>query len=142
VPELRYSRHAGQEVLRSCGVALTTQPVGHFASPGSYTPRHRAEKILTSKSALEGERKQVTVLFADLKGSMELSTGPLSRLCSNRVAGLRTRAKAMSLDPNVWFENVELVAAQEIGEVTVMYVRNIYKYYVAYQLPRDQSQLL
>ena len=41
-------------------------------SPQSYTPKHLAEKILTSKSALEGERKQVTVLFADLKGSMEL----------------------------------------------------------------------
>src|SRR5262249_19537639 len=43
-----------------------------FPSPESYTPKHLAEKILTSKSALEGERKQVTVLFADLKGSMEL----------------------------------------------------------------------
>jgi len=43
-----------------------------FASPKSYTPRHLAEKILTSRSALEGERKQVTVLFADIKGSMEL----------------------------------------------------------------------
>ncbi|MFQ5830932.1 MAG: tetratricopeptide repeat protein, partial [Candidatus Methylomirabilia bacterium] len=43
-----------------------------FAPPGSYTPKHLAEKILISKSALEGERKQVTVLFADLKGSMEL----------------------------------------------------------------------
>jgi class 3 adenylate cyclase len=41
-------------------------------SPASYTPKHLAEKILTSKSDLEGERKQVTVLFADLKGSMEL----------------------------------------------------------------------
>ena len=41
-------------------------------SPQTYTPKHLAEKILTSKSALEGERKQVTVLFADLKGSMEL----------------------------------------------------------------------
>ena len=41
-------------------------------SPESYTPKHLAEKILTSRSALEGERKQVTVLFADLKGSMEL----------------------------------------------------------------------
>jgi len=41
-------------------------------APASYTPKHLAERILTSKSALEGERKQVTVLFADLKGSMEL----------------------------------------------------------------------
>src|SRR5204863_2966080 len=44
-------------------------------SPGAYTPKHLAEKILTSKTALEGERKQVTVLFADLKGSMELLAG-------------------------------------------------------------------
>jgi class 3 adenylate cyclase len=43
-----------------------------FGAPESYTPKHLAEKILTSKSALEGERKLVTVLFADLKGSMEL----------------------------------------------------------------------
>jgi hypothetical protein len=43
-----------------------------LVSPESYTPKHLAEKILTSKAALEGERKQVTVLFADLKGSMEL----------------------------------------------------------------------
>jgi class 3 adenylate cyclase len=52
------------------------QPVGAPAarspSPHAYTPKHLAEKILSSKSALEGERKQVTVLFADLKGSMEL----------------------------------------------------------------------
>jgi class 3 adenylate cyclase len=43
-------------------------------APENYTPKHLAEKILTSRSALEGERKQVTVLFADLKGSMELLT--------------------------------------------------------------------
>ncbi len=42
------------------------------ASPQAYTPKYLAEKILTSKAALEGERKQVTVLFADLKSSMEL----------------------------------------------------------------------
>jgi class 3 adenylate cyclase len=46
--------------------------MGGSASPASYTPRHLAERILTSKAALEGERKQVTVLFADLKSSMEL----------------------------------------------------------------------
>jgi class 3 adenylate cyclase/tetratricopeptide (TPR) repeat protein len=51
------------------------QPVAdttRFASPKSYTPQHLAEKILTSRAALEGERKHVTVLFADIKGSMEL----------------------------------------------------------------------
>jgi class 3 adenylate cyclase len=43
-----------------------------FAAPESYPPKHLAEKILISNAALEGERKQVTVLVADLKGSMEL----------------------------------------------------------------------
>ena len=57
-----------------CGHAVTppSSVERRFVSPEAYTPRHLAEKILTSKSALEGERKQVTVLFADLKGSMEL----------------------------------------------------------------------
>jgi class 3 adenylate cyclase len=43
------------------------------AAPASYTPKHLAEKILASRSAVEGERKRVTVLFADVKGSMELA---------------------------------------------------------------------
>ncbi|HSC71017.1 MAG TPA: zinc-ribbon domain-containing protein, partial [Candidatus Methylomirabilis sp.] len=56
-----------------CGSALAAAPpAAKFVSPQAYTPKHLAEKILTSKNALEGERKQVTVLFADLKGSMEL----------------------------------------------------------------------
>ena len=50
-------------------------PTAGLRFPQRYTPKHLAEKILTSKSALEGERKQVTVLFADLKGSMELLAG-------------------------------------------------------------------
>src|SRR5262245_2961308 len=62
----------GKKFCRSCGAALTAEPAGRFTSPGTYTPKHLAEKILTSRAALEGERKQVTVLFADLKGSMEL----------------------------------------------------------------------
>jgi class 3 adenylate cyclase/tetratricopeptide (TPR) repeat protein len=63
---------SGKKFCRSCGAALTPEPASRFASLESYTPKHLAEKILTSKAALEGERKQVTVLFADLKGSMEL----------------------------------------------------------------------
>src|SRR5262249_16508617 len=56
-----------------CGAPMGPTPAaGPLASPASYTPKHLAERILTSKAALEGERKQVTVLFADLKGSMEL----------------------------------------------------------------------
>jgi class 3 adenylate cyclase/tetratricopeptide (TPR) repeat protein len=62
----------GKKFCGSCGAPVNVQAANRFASPEVYTPKHLAEKILTSKSALEGERKQVTVLFADLKGSMEL----------------------------------------------------------------------
>jgi hypothetical protein len=62
---------AGAKFCLECGAPVATAEQ-RFTSPESYTPKHLAEKILTSKSALEGERKQVTVLFADLKGSMEL----------------------------------------------------------------------
>src|SRR4030095_4338607 len=60
---------------KKCGKGLASgasRAQAGAGAPSSYTPKHLAEKILTSKSALEGERKQVTVLFADLKGSMEL----------------------------------------------------------------------
>jgi membrane-bound lytic murein transglycosylase MltF len=53
---------------------------------------------------------------------------------SGRVANLRAEAAAKGLDPNVWFNNVELVAARRIGHETVVYVRNVYKYYIAYTL--------
>src|SRR5262245_51415074 len=62
----------GNKFCGQCGTPFANAAEPRFASPESYTPRHLAEKILTSKAALEGERKQVTVLFADLKGSMEL----------------------------------------------------------------------
>ncbi len=57
-----------------CGrqVSAPSAELSRFTSPEAYTPKHLAEKILTSKSVREGERKQVTVLFANLKGSMEL----------------------------------------------------------------------
>jgi class 3 adenylate cyclase len=61
-----------KKLLRAIDALRGADTIAPPRSPDSYTPKHLAEKILTSKSALEGERKQVTVLFADLKGSMEL----------------------------------------------------------------------
>ena len=51
-----------------------------------------------------------------------------------RIAGLRRQARAAGLDPNRWFQNVEVIAAREIGRETVDYVSNIYKYYLAFNL--------
>jgi class 3 adenylate cyclase/tetratricopeptide (TPR) repeat protein len=64
----------GVRFCGACGWSVEAQRAGQtrFASPEAYTPRHLAEKILTSRNEIAGERKQVTVLFADLKGSMEL----------------------------------------------------------------------
>jgi membrane-bound lytic murein transglycosylase MltF len=59
-----------------------------------------------------------------------------------RIAVLRNQAAARGLDPNKWFGNVELLVSQGVGQVTVQYVSNIYKYYVAYKLVLQQGQSL
>src|SRR5262245_55107917 len=74
-PSCGFSNEPGEDFCGGCAASLAaaSRPIEpRFAAPQSYTPKHLAEKILTSKTALEGERKQLTVLFADLKGSMAL----------------------------------------------------------------------
>src|SRR5262249_6513730 len=81
-PLTRACANCGSEVSSTarfcsqCGQPLhPTASLMRFPSPRSYTPQHLADQILTTKSELEGERKQVTVLFADIRGSMELLVG-------------------------------------------------------------------
>ena len=74
-PACGFSNEPSERFCGGCGTSMRPSPTvapPKFGAPESYTPKHLAERILTSKTALEGERKQVTVLFADLKGSMEL----------------------------------------------------------------------
>jgi hypothetical protein len=65
---------AGAKFCLECGQPVGFQPAmpSQFVAPATYIPKYLAEKILTARSDLEGERKQVTVLFADIKGSTEL----------------------------------------------------------------------
>src|SRR5215831_5327265 len=72
-PESLFCGKCGVRLLSDTTTAsLVSAPTAHQRPSAAYTPPHLQEKILTSRSALEGERKQVTILFADLKGSMEL----------------------------------------------------------------------
>jgi class 3 adenylate cyclase/tetratricopeptide (TPR) repeat protein len=80
------------ECAHPAGQAVPTTPQ-RFGAPESYTPKHLAEKILTSRSALEGERKQVTVLFADVSGFTALS----ERLDPEAVHDLMRRAFELML---------------------------------------------
>jgi len=91
-PDARFCSDCGARLAAGCPTCGAEVPDGarfcvqcgqHLTSPSSavpprapaaYTPKHLAVRILTSRAALEGERKQVTVLFADVKGSMELLT--------------------------------------------------------------------
>lgn len=57
-----------------------------------------------------------------------------------RINGLRRKAAQRGLNPNLWFNNVEVLAAESIGRETVQYVSNIYKYYLAYRLILDQQE--
>jgi class 3 adenylate cyclase/tetratricopeptide (TPR) repeat protein len=65
-PSAKFCLECGERVTPGAAI------VSSSTSPEAYTPKHLAERILTAKAALEGERKQVTILFADVKGSMEL----------------------------------------------------------------------
>ncbi|HTG10639.1 MAG TPA: adenylate/guanylate cyclase domain-containing protein, partial [Candidatus Eisenbacteria bacterium] len=72
-PRCGHPALAGARFCSACGTPLVAPPdPARFGSPGAYTPAHLAERIRGSRAALAGERKQVTVLFADMQGSMEL----------------------------------------------------------------------
>jgi membrane-bound lytic murein transglycosylase MltF len=80
------------------------------------------------------EKEPMTALDKTLFSFAAYNCGP------GRVQQLRTEAKKRGLDPNVWFNNVELVAADKIGPETVTYVSNIYKYYIAYKLVTENEE--
>ena len=71
-PRFKFCGDCGAPLSLPAQVLSPAPVLAASPRPASYTPTYLAEKILASRSALEGERKQVTVLFADLKGSMEL----------------------------------------------------------------------
>jgi membrane-bound lytic murein transglycosylase MltF len=79
-----------------------------------------------------GKEPDMTPLNKELFTFASYNAGPA------RIAALRKQAAARGLNPNVWFNNVEVLAAEKIGRETVTYVSNIYKYYLGYRLLMEQ----
>jgi membrane-bound lytic murein transglycosylase MltF len=77
------------------------------------------------------DKEPMTQLNKGLFAFAAYNAGP------GRIASLRKEAAKRGLDPNVWFNNVEIVASEKIGRETVTYVSNIYKYYIAYKLATE-----
>jgi membrane-bound lytic murein transglycosylase MltF len=96
---------------------------------------HAGVKMLRSISDTYFNDPKIDSLNKTLFVFASYNAGP------NRIAKLRKEASGMGLDPNVWFGNVELVASKDIGQETVTYVANIYKYYIAYKLAVEQRQI-
>jgi len=93
-PACGFANEPGEKFCGGCGQLLGATPAAaEFAAPASYTPKHLAEKILTFRSALEGERKQVTVLFCDLANS----TGLAERLGPEGMHALLNRFFELAL---------------------------------------------
>src|SRR3989454_2261463 len=98
-PRCNAAQEPGSRFCDACGADLAGTPASAPAvtsappAPAAYTPKHLAEKILTSRSALEGERKQVTVLFVDVSGFTSMSEG----LDPEDVHRLMTRAFELML---------------------------------------------
>ena len=100
--------------------------------------------IHLTESNIHAGTKYMDQLMSTYFGDVKFSEGnrPLFAFASyncgpGNVAKARKEAERRGLDPNKWFNNVELVIAQQIGTETTTYVRNIYKYYVAYKLTLD-----
>jgi membrane-bound lytic murein transglycosylase MltF len=110
---------------REMGVGSITQAEANVHAGTKYM-RHLIDVYL--KGADFDEQNRTLFAFACY------NAGP------NRVSRLRNEAKAEGLNENVWFDNVERIAARRIGQETVRYVRNIYKYYIGYKLALESQQ--
>ena len=112
------------------------QPINISNVKGNATANiHAGAKMLRHKVDRYFDDPAVDSLNRVLFALASYNAGP------TRIAGLCKRAASEGLNPNVWFENVELVAAKAIGQETVNYVRNVYKYYVAYKLSQEHSNI-
>jgi len=95
---------------------------------------HAGTKMLRAIEDMYFKDENLDALNKTLFAFASYNAGP------TRIVELRKKAATEGLNPNEWFGNVELVVAKDVGQQTVRYVSNIYKYYVAYKLVLGQEQ--
>jgi hypothetical protein len=106
-----------------------------YLEPINMRPRNYARSDRSS-ALRRGARSRVLTTFS--RTYFFIDQGWCS--CPARIRQLRGKAAARGLDPNKWFNNVEVVAAESIGRETVQYVSNVHKYYLAYQMTTEHMK--
>lgn len=138
-----YQESALEQNMRSPGGAVgIMQVMPHDAAappvsvPDVWTAEgniHAGIKMLRTIEDKYLNDPQIDPLNKTLLAFASYNAGP------NRIASLREKAREEGLNPNIWFNNVELLVAKDVGQVTVTYVGNVYKYYIAYKLALGTS---
>ncbi len=108
-------------------------PIGVSNVDAAENNIHAGAKMMRNIADTYFKDSQLDALNKTLMVFASYNAGP------TRIARLRKKAAAEGFDPNQWFGNVELAVARDIGQETVQYVSNIYKYYVAYKLTLEES---
>ncbi|MEN8188469.1 MAG: lytic transglycosylase F [Thermodesulfobacteriota bacterium] len=128
----RRSRHGAMGVMQILPSTARDKNVGIINIEKLEPNIHAGTKYLRFLEDRYFNEPAISRLNQQLFAVASYNAGPA------KVARLRKEAKTMGLEPNVWFNNVEVVAAKRIGRETVQYVSNIFKYYVAYRLLADK----
>jgi membrane-bound lytic murein transglycosylase MltF len=123
---------------------LTVQnPILYFVDQGREVGILDIEKLESNIHAGVKYLRWMIDTYYNEPGVTQLNRGLFAFASYNagpaKVASLRREAAAQGLDPDKWFNNVELIAAKRIGRETVTYVANIYKYYLAYRMMEQQD---
>ena len=111
----------------------SASPIGISGVEVAENNIHAGAKMMRNIADTYFKDSQLDALNKTLMVFASYNAGP------TRIARLRKKAATEGFDPNQWFGNVELVVAKEVGQETVQYVNNIYKYYVAYKLTLEES---
>lgn len=114
------------KTARSVGISDYRNVDGNIRAGAKYM-RHLIDDYIRSDDV--DEMNQWLLALASYNGG------------ATRIRTIRRQTEASGLDPNLWFDNVELTVAESIGSETVVYVRNVMKYYLAYRLTFEKEQL-